>query len=167
MFHFAAEQEAVQLASEAARTTCQAPAVLGACRDLARALFLALSGRPKSQILAVAPTTAEPSAARSTSASRVRERQKARRNQTAADALGIALEAFAATGNFRDAVLQAANQGGNSDVAAAACGQLAGAHYGAAAIPAPWRDCLLQRTVIESYADRLLQHYLLVIGESG
>jgi ADP-ribosyl-[dinitrogen reductase] hydrolase len=167
MFYFAAEQEALQLASEAARTTCQAPAVLGACRDLARALFLALSGRPRSQILAVAPTTAEPSAARSTAAGRVRERQKARRNQTAADALGIALEAFAATGNFRDAVLHAANQGGNSDVAAAACGQLAGAHYGAGAIPAPWRDCLLQRTVIESYADRLLQHYLLAIAESG
>jgi ADP-ribosyl-[dinitrogen reductase] hydrolase len=167
MFFFAAEPEAVQLASEAARTTCQAPAVLGACRDLARALFLALSGRPKSQILAAAPASAEPGAARSSSATRVRERQKARRNQTAADALGIALEAFAATGNFRDAVLHAANHGGNSDVAAAACGQLAGAHYGAAAIPAPWRDCLLQRTVIEAYADRLLQHYLLAIGESG
>ena len=36
MFFFAAEQEALQLASDAARTTCQAPAVLGACRDLAR-----------------------------------------------------------------------------------------------------------------------------------
>lgn len=148
MFFFAAQEEAVQLASEAARTTCQAPAVLAACRDLAQALFLALSGQPKAQILAAlsAPAGSRP------------------RNGTVTEALAIALEAFAATDNFRDAVLHAANHGGNSDVAAAACGQLAGAHYGATAIPAPWRECLLQRDLIETFADRLLQHYLLESG---
>jgi len=164
MFSFAAEQEAVQLASEAARTTCQAPAVLGACRDLARALFLALSGQPKPRILAAVSAAARPRAAPGSSAARARQRERTRANDTVTDALGIALEAFATSGNFRDAVLHAANHGGNSDVAAAACGQLAGAHYGAAAIPAAWRDCLLQRTVIETYADRLLQHALLAIG---
>ena len=148
MFFFAAEEEAVQLASEAARTTCQAPAVLAACRDLARALFLALAGRPKAQILAA---VAAP-------------RGRRRRNGAVTEALAVAFEAFAATGNFRDAVLHAANHGGNSDVAAAACGQLAGAHYGASAIPAPWRQCLKHREVIESYADRLLQHALLKIS---
>ncbi|MDE2050143.1 MAG: ADP-ribosylglycohydrolase family protein, partial [Gammaproteobacteria bacterium] len=77
------------------------------------------------------------------------------------EALGVALEAFAATDTFREAVLHAANHGGNSDVATAACGQVAGAFYGAAAIPAPWRECLLQRELIETYADRLLQHFLI------
>jgi ADP-ribosyl-[dinitrogen reductase] hydrolase len=164
MFFFAAEQEAVQLASDAARTTCQAPAVVAACRDLARALFLALSGKPKPHILAAVSGAAEPPGGRNSSAIRIRARERARANRTVTDALAIALEAFAATGNFRDAVLHAANHGGNSDVAAAACGQLAGAHYGAAAIPVPWRDCLLQRPVIETYADRLLQHALLKMG---
>jgi ADP-ribosyl-[dinitrogen reductase] hydrolase len=79
------------------------------------------------------------------------------------EALAIALEAFAATDSFRDAVLDAANRGGNSDVAAAACGQLAGGFYGASAIPAPWREGLLQRSLIETYADRLLEHYLLAL----
>jgi ADP-ribosyl-[dinitrogen reductase] hydrolase len=147
MFFFAAEEEAVQLASDAARTTCQAPAVLAACRDLARTVFLALSGQPKARILAEVSTARGPA--------------RTRGNGTVTEALAIALEAFAATDNFRDAVLHAANHGGNSDVAAAACGQLAGALYGAAAIPAPWRDCLLQRSLIETYADRLLQHALL------
>jgi ADP-ribosylglycohydrolase len=147
MFFFAAEEEAVQLASDAARTTCQAPAVLAACRDLAGALFLALSGQPKDRILA---HTAGATERRSTG--------------TVTEALAIALEAFAATDSFRDAVLHAANHGGNSDVAAAACGQLAGAFYGAAAIPAPWRESLLQRELIEAYADRLLQHALLKMG---
>jgi ADP-ribosyl-[dinitrogen reductase] hydrolase len=154
MFFLAVEQEAVQLASDAARTTCQAPAVLAACHDLAAALFLALYGQPKSRILSAVP--AGPDFAESGMASRG--------DGSATEALGIALEAFAATDNFRDAVLHAANHGGNSDVATAACGQLAGAFYGASAIPVPWRESLLLRDVIESYADRLLQHFLLKIG---
>lgn len=162
MFFFAAEEEAVQLASDAARTTCQAPAVLNACRDLARGLFLALSGQPKLRILAAVQAGAEPRAGGSGFDTRRRER--VRGNFTVTEALAVAIEAFATTGNFRDAVLHAANHGGNSDVAAAACGQLAGAYYGAAGIPAPWRDCLLQRPLIEGYADRLLQHYLLTVG---
>jgi len=149
MFFFAVQEEAVQLAADAARTTCQAPAVLAACRDLAHAVFLALSGRPKAQILA-----------ETSGAAQARTAGKG----TVTEALAIALEAFAATDNFRDAVLDAANHGGNSDVAAAACGQLAGAYYGAAAIPAAWRDCLAQRALIETYADRLLQHALLRMG---
>jgi ADP-ribosyl-[dinitrogen reductase] hydrolase len=151
LFFFASEEEAVQLASDSARTTCQAPAVLAACRDLARALHLALSGQPKARILAALSAESEP-------------RPAGGHRGTVTEALGIALEAFAATASFRDAVLHAANQGGNSDVAAAACGQLAGAFYGAAAIPAPWRDCLLQRPLIESYADRLLEHFLIRLG---
>jgi len=164
MFFFAAEEEAVQLASEAARTTCQAPAVLAACGELGRALFRALSGHPKARILAAASAAAEPRAAGGGPEARPRKRERARGNVTVADALSVALEAFAATDNFRDAVLHAANHGGNSDVAAAACGQLAGAHYGVAGIPAPWRDCLLQRPLIEAYADQLLQHALLKMG---
>ncbi|HVC30527.1 MAG TPA: ADP-ribosylglycohydrolase family protein, partial [Steroidobacteraceae bacterium] len=151
MFYFASEAEAVQLASDAARTTCQAPAVLAACRDLGRALHLALSGQPKSRILAEAAAGGESGVARGPSGS-------------VTEALAVALEALAATDSFRDAVLHAANQGGNSDVAAAACGQLAGALYGASAIPAAWRESLLERDLIERYADRLLQHALLNMG---
>ncbi|HEY2035975.1 MAG TPA: ADP-ribosylglycohydrolase family protein [Steroidobacteraceae bacterium] len=155
MYFFAVEEEAVQLASDAARTTCQAPAVLAACRELAQALFLALSAQPKERILAGIPGAATPRAAGRAAGGAVRP------NGTVTEALAIAVEAFAATDNFRDAVLHAANHGGNSDVAAAACGQLAGAHYGVGAIPAAWRDCLLQRDLIEVYADRLLEHALL------
>ena len=147
MFFFASEEEAVQLATDAARTTCQAPAVLAACRDLARALYLALSGQPKAAILAEVPAPPRTTG-----------------GGAAAEALAIALEAFAATDNFRDAVLHAANEGGNSDVAASACGQLAGAFYGVSAIPAPWRESILRRELIEACADQLLQHFLLKLG---
>jgi len=66
---------------------------------------------------------------------------------TAPAALAAALEAFASTGNFRDAVLSAANLGGNSDVVAAACGALAGAHYTASAIPTLWRNSLIKEAI--------------------
>jgi ADP-ribosyl-[dinitrogen reductase] hydrolase len=149
MFFFASAEDALQHAGDAARTTCQAPAVVAACRQLARALHLALSGQSQARILAEASAPAE---------------RGTRTAGTVTEALVIALEALGSTGNFRDAVLHAANQGGNSDVAAAACGQLAGALYGASGIPVAWRDCLLQRSVIENFADRLLQHALLKMG---
>lgn len=147
MYAFTSQAQAVELASQAARTTCQAPAVLAACRELACALQLALSGRPKDEILEVrsAGGGSPPRAARG----------------SAAEALSHALEAFAATDNFREAVLHAANFGGNSDVIAAVCGQLAGAFYGAAAIPRSWRDSLLQQGLIEAFADRLLEQVLV------
>jgi ADP-ribosyl-[dinitrogen reductase] hydrolase len=48
------------------------------------------------------------------------------------------------------------NLGGDADVTGALYGQLAGAHYGVAALPATWRAAVLRRDVIEGLADRLL-----------
>ena len=147
---------AVEHAAEAARTTCQAPAVLGACRALAVALEAALRGEPKAAILERARTALgaaahpDPSGAQPAS--------------TAPAALAAALDSFAHSGNFRDAVLISANLGGNSDVVAATCGALADAHYTAGTIPASWRNSLIKKQLIESTADRLLAHALLDVG---
>jgi ADP-ribosyl-[dinitrogen reductase] hydrolase len=61
-------------------------------------------------------------------------------------------------------VLTAANLGGTSDVVTAAAGALAGAHYGASAIPTLWRNSLMKLQLLESFADRLLAHALLEFG---
>jgi ADP-ribosylglycohydrolase len=151
MYFFAQPAAASERAAEAARTTCQAPAVLTACRALAQALHAALSGEPRPVILAQAQSTLDAAL----------HPIPAGGGNTAPGALAAALEAFAGTGNFRDAVLSAANLGGNSDVVAAACGALAGAHYTASAIPALWRNSLIKKQLIESSADRLLAHALL------
>jgi ADP-ribosyl-[dinitrogen reductase] hydrolase len=152
MYFFADAQQAEQRAAEAARTTCQAPAVLADCRTLARALHAALAGQAREAILAAGPrgTPAGPAPAEV--------------GTSASQALGAALEAFAGTGNFRDAVLAAANLGGNSDVVASVTGALAGAHYTASAIPALWRNSLMKQQLIEGFADRLLAHALLDLG---
>jgi len=84
--------------------------------------------------------------------------------ESAPAVLAAALDAFDRTPNFREAVLAAANLGGSSDVAAAVCGALAGAHYSGSAIPRPWRESLMKRYWLESYADRLLAHALMGLG---
>src|SRR5262249_14768035 len=143
LFYFSSLETTLQQAVDSSRITCQAPAVLDACRRFARALHAALSGQPKAKILADVGTITEAAA---------------QANNTAAAALNAAFWAFSSTDNFRDAVLRAANVGGNSDVVAAVCGQLAGAHYGATAIPQSWRNGLMEKDLIEGIADRLLAH---------
>jgi len=152
MFFFGDAATASKQAAQAARTTSQAPAVLGACRVLADALHAALSGEPKSAILGRSVPESAPAAAGATPGA------------TAPAALAAAFEAFSGTGNFRDAVLAAANLGGNSDVMAAVCGALAGAHYTKSAIPTLWRNSLMKKELIEGMADRLLAHALLTLG---
>ena len=44
---------------------------------------------------------------------------------------------------------------------AGACGALAGAHYTASAVPTLWRNSLMKKDLLESFADRLLAHALL------
>jgi ADP-ribosyl-[dinitrogen reductase] hydrolase len=137
-------------AADASRTTCQSPSVLEACRLLGRALHAALSGHTKAKILAeggVPPASAPPT------------------NNSAATALATALWALHSTDNFRDAILAAVNVGGNSDVVASVCGQLAGAHYGFSAIPPSWRNGLIHKDLIESYADQLLAHALVTLSK--
>ncbi len=151
--------------------------MLTACRALAAALYAALTGAAKGAILARASAFLDaPDAAgviaavsggpglRAATAVGLAERVPgtARRGAvTARAALGAALDAFARTDNLRDAVLMAANLGGNSDVVAAACGALAGAHYTASAVPTLWRNSLMKKDLLEGFADRLLAHALL------
>ena len=57
--------------------------------------------------------------------------------------------------DFRSAVLLAANLGEDADTTAAIAGQLAGAVYGASAIPAGWLDALARRQRLTGVAKQL------------
>jgi ADP-ribosylglycohydrolase len=151
LYSFARAAGSLEHAAEAARTTCQAPSVLAACRALAQGLHAALSGLPRGAVLTALGV---PKSTTGTIPAEVSA-------ETAPGALAAAADVFARTQNFRDAVLGAANLGGNSDAVAAVCGALAGAHYGVNAIPAAWRSSLAKKTLIEGFADRLLAHALL------
>jgi ADP-ribosyl-[dinitrogen reductase] hydrolase len=61
---------------------------------------------------------------------------------------------------FAGAVLEAANLGDDADTTAAVVGQLAGAFYGVAGIPAAWLARVHRGDEIAALADGLLQRNL-------
>jgi ADP-ribosyl-[dinitrogen reductase] hydrolase len=64
--------------------------------------------------------------------------------------LEAALWAFHAAANFQEAVLKAVNLGDDADTTGAVCGQLAGACWGVAGLPAEWLNGLARREELET-----------------
>lgn len=64
------------------------------------------------------------------------------------DTLQTVLHCFYTTDSFEDCVVQTVNRGGDADTTGALAGMLAGAHYGAAAIPERWL-ARLDRAVLD------------------
>ena len=73
------------------------------------------------------------------------------------DIVGSAYWCFLRTESLEEAVVTAVNLGGDTDTIGAVAGALAGAHYGAEAIPARWREAILAREEIESVARALCE----------
>ena len=69
------------------------------------------------------------------------------------------------TGTFREAVLLAANLGGDADTIAAVTGQLAGALYGHTGIPRHWLEQLSQHQQIERFAAELFDHSIEAVEQ--
>lgn len=163
MFAFGSPEDALRLAGDSARTTCQAPLAVEACQLLAALVYAALAGKPKARILPPDPELLDVGNLRPrvrsllTSAIGVPARLP-RSGGNVLSVLGVALWIFRTTENFRDGALKAANLGGHSDITAAVYGQLAGAHYGAFGIPPMWRNALTHKALIVGIADRLSAH---------
>lgn len=163
MFAFGNAEEAVRLAGDAARMTCQAPIVLDACRLLAAMVHAALHGRSKDDVLALAGGLDGLDAAQLRPQVRALARGGYRRKRprriragpTIVQALEAALWAFDRTLTFADGALLVANMGERCDVACATYGQLAGAYYGTDAIPSHWRRALARIGEIEAMAAQL------------
>jgi ADP-ribosylglycohydrolase len=81
--------------------------------------------------------------------------------------LEAALWAFSRTNTFRDGALLAVNLGEDADTTGAVYGQLAGAYYGALAIPEDWRSKVAKRDDIERLASALLERAVADASESA
>ena len=77
-------------------------------------------------------------------------REQVRSGGFVIDTLGAALWCFANTESYADCVLAAVNLGSDTDTTACVAGALAGAYYGADAIPAHWTETLRGKDIIES-----------------
>ena len=71
------------------------------------------------------------------------------------DTLEASLWSVSRAADFREAVLIAANLGGDADTVAAVAGQLAGSLWGASGIPPEWVERLAWSARIRDAAERL------------
>lgn len=159
-------QTAILLAADSSRTTHGAIEAIDACRLLAALIIGALQGQPKEILTAdhlflrftgcskpLVPKIAEIAAG----SYKEKNPPAIRGTGYAVDSLEAALWAFYNSHNFADGVLLAVNLGEDADTTGAVYGQLAGAYYGANAIPAPWLDTLYRKDYIQAQADKLLE----------
>jgi ADP-ribosylglycohydrolase len=157
--------EAVRLAGDGSRTTHAAREAVDACRYFAALLVGALNGASKEDLLSprFAPAGVRwadaPLSPRIDAIAGGSFRSKAPYDLMTTGYVVHTLEAalwgFFTTGSFRDGALAVVNLGGDADTTGAVYGQLAGAYYGAAGIPAAWRERLARRDEIEAMALRL------------
>ena len=145
-------------ACASSRTTHAAPEAVDACELLATLVCRALSGVPKSEVLADVPDVDWQPSIRAIAMGSYRDKsvELIRGSGYAVASLEAALWCFERSEDFESAVLMAANLGDDADTTAAMVGQLAGAHYGVDGIPASWRARLHQGDELLGVADRLL-----------
>ena len=164
LFYAADAALAVAMSGDSSRTTHGAATCIDACRYLGGLLVGALRGATKDTLLAplyhpVPGATwidLDPAIADVAAGSFRRKSPPAIRGTGyVVESLEAALWAFYHADSFESGCLLAVNLGHDADTTAAVYGQLAGAYYGAAAIPRRWGDRLAKRDLIIALADKL------------
>ena len=164
---FARDPEAaIAHAGESSRTTHGAQEAIDACRYMAGLIIGALRGRPRNELLAPLFTPVLDLWDRAPLAPKIhdiaagsflrREPPEIRGTGYVVASFEAALWAFAKSTSFEHGALLAVNLGDDADTTGAVYGQIAGAFYGAGAIPERWRTKLSYLERLESFADRLL-----------
>ncbi len=156
---------AIERAALSSRTTHGAPQAVDACRYYAGLLVGALNGADKQKLLAPGYCPVDGLWERSPlddTISEVAAGSFARLEPPeiagppyVVKTLEAALWAFNKSHDFREGALLAVNLGDDADTTGAVYGQIAGAHYGAEAIPSEWRSKLAMVDKITAMADAL------------
>ncbi|MEM8595550.1 MAG: ADP-ribosylglycohydrolase family protein, partial [Pseudomonadota bacterium] len=145
-----------EIAAKQSRTTHGAPEAVDACIYYADRLAEAIDGMAEPEVLRpIASSFAGKIQAIALGDWRGKKRHQVRGTGYVADALEAALWCVRTGATFRETVLLAANLREDADTTAAIAGQLAGALYGARAIPEEWLQKLAWRSRIESTARAL------------
>lgn len=164
---FASDPEAaIAYARDSSRTTHGAREATDACRYMAGLIVGALQERSKEDLLAPRFTPVAGLWDREPLAPKIhdiaagsflhREPPYIRGTGYVVDSLEAALWAFAKSTSFEHGALLAVNLGDDADTTGAVYGQIAGAFYGAEAIPWQWRSQLARLDTLEHFAARLM-----------
>ena len=144
-------------AAEQSRTTHGATEAVDACRAFAELLADAIAGTPRAKVLAPKEFEGAEAIDRIMAGGwRGRPRNEIRSSGYVVHTLEAALWSVARAGNFRNAVLLAANLADDADTVAAVTGQLAGALYGLRGIPDAWLERLAWRDRLQEAGRRAL-----------
>jgi ADP-ribosyl-[dinitrogen reductase] hydrolase len=160
MFYYPNHGLVLEHAALSSRTTHGATECVEACRLLGAILFQALAGADKQTVLlghGLDDTSCPNVQGIARGDYRTKVDADIRGSGYVIHSLEAALWCFWHTSDFQSAVLRAANLGDDADTTAAVCGQVAGAFYGEAGIPAHWLERVFMRNMIADLADRLLQ----------
>lgn len=156
--HWSNREKLRDVAARQSRTTHGAPEAVDACVAFAEVLADAIEGRPRSQVMR---TRDYPYAGKigpiMAGSWRGKHRDDIGSSGYVADSLEAALWSVGRTGHLSEAILLAANLGGDADTTAAITGQLAGALHSAGCIPDAWLERLAWRDQIEAKARALFK----------
>jgi ADP-ribosylglycohydrolase len=157
--------QAIEKSGESSRTTHGSTACVDACRYFGGLIAGAVNGAAKDELLSehYSPVSGfwqehplTPKVAEIAGGSfKRRNPPDIRGTGYVVDCLEAALWAFHRGTSFEEGALLAVNLGDDADTTGAVYGQIAGAFYGASAIPDHWLFVLHMHNVIESFADRL------------
>ena len=142
--------------ADSSRITHANPLCADACVALNAALA-ALLANPQADLIAEASAAASLDEVRAAAeAAREATPDTLRAGGYVLDTLTAALWAVASHDSPDDAIVAAVNLGNDADTTGAVAGALAGARWGAAALPARWLDVLVDRDELTGVADALL-----------
>jgi len=131
------------------------PRCCWACVALNQAIVALLAG--SDNVIAAASDVRQPLVRETVITSAVARRADVKSGGYVLHTLGAALWSFVHYDNFEEVVVAAVNLGGDADSTGAVAGALAGARYGASAIPERWLEVLQNRQELTDLADRLLE----------
>lgn len=157
IFYHDEPDELIRCAGESSRTTHGSAECIDACKYFASLLVNAMTATNKDELFGTfyQPTTAKVAVIASGA-----YLQKSYAQLTGSgyviESLESALWCFHNSTTFKEAILLAANIGNDADTTAAICGQVAGAFYGAQAIPDSWIAALFEGKNIAALATKLL-----------
>ncbi|HEY8966220.1 MAG TPA: ADP-ribosylglycohydrolase family protein [Candidatus Methylacidiphilales bacterium] len=171
MFYYRDARLALRKSEESSLTTHGTQACLDACRYFGGMIWGALHGIPKEELLAPFYTPVEDEfsqrplctsvAAVAAGSFKTKMPPYIAGTGYVVQSLEAALWAFSRSSDFREGALLAVNLGYDADTTGAVYGQLAGAYYGLAGIPATWRGVLAHGGMIEDLAGFLHQKAIL------
>ncbi|MEO6608615.1 MAG: ADP-ribosylglycohydrolase family protein [Aestuariivirga sp.] len=146
----------IDMARLQSRTTHGAEEAVSSCTAFALLLYHAIRGGSQGQVLTPRSGPWSDKVSRVMAMETISwSRSRVRGSGYVIHSLEAAIWAVGNSNTFREAVLLAVNLGEDADTTAAITGQLAGAIWGASAIPDEWLNKLAWREQIISYADKL------------